>query len=178
MSCDADADAPTPLDSPCAAPAVSDWPRPHRGNHAGFVLLALAALATAAGCGAESTQLLVTDPAASDTTAEIVASRMDITRLADVASDGFVIQLLAELPPEKVSQATGAVEEFGATVLAEPGESFKGLQTALVVLDDESELDQTEDSDAGIAHGVLDLYLDWSHVTLFGTEADSGPSPR
>ena len=169
----------TPPDSSGGASALNGCLRLPQGNRVSLLVLSLVATATTAGCGAESTQILLADPAASDTTAEIVASRMDLARIADVASDPLVIELLGELPPATANHASGAVEDFGTKVLAAPAESFKGLETALIGLDQENEFGgEGEESDADIAREVLDLYLDWSHVTLFGTEPDSDPSPR
>lgn len=133
-------------------------------------VMALAAcLGLIAGCGNERTDLLAPDLSDVDVGPEMVASATEIGWLAEVAGDPYLEQLFASLPGDRSTLVLGAVAEFEAGLLAVPARSYWTFEGTLAGLDGAPSTGPNGPDD-DLTQGVLGLYLDWSHTTLFEAE--------
>jgi hypothetical protein len=130
-------------------------------------------MAWAAGCGYEPTEIVAPQIEAADGVQVVVASAAEIQRLADATLDPLLNELFRTLPAEERSRVNGALDKLGAGLYESPAYSMRNFEIDLVSLRGAPAQSAGEEiSDTEIAHAALELYRDWTHNTLFGTEPD------
>lgn len=130
-------------------------------------------LGWAAGCGYEPNEIVAPLTEAPDGVQVVVASAAEIQEVADATLDPLLRALFRSLPTEERIRVSDSLDELGAGLYESPAHSMRSFEIDLVSLREApSQNDSDRVSDAEIAHAALELYRDWSHNTLFGTEPD------